>query len=202
MKTIAELNEIRERVANEIALRKDRNYTGREKHILVCGGTGCTSSHSGEIIANLEESIKENNLENVRVIRTGCFGLCARGPIVVVRPEDTFYAMTKPEDVEEIVEKHLKAGEVVERLLCKDVDGSLVRSLDELNFYKKQHRIVLKNCGLIDPENIDEYLAFDGYKALEKVANGQSTKLIIPSELTNLASTLASASEIVKENKK
>ncbi len=169
MKTIAELNEIRENVLKEISLRKDRNYTGREKHILVCGGTGCTSSHSKEIIAKLEEGIKANGLDNIRVIRTGCFGLCAKGPIVVVRPEDTFYAMTKPEDVEEIVEKHLKCGELVERLLCKDIDGSLVKSLDELNFYKKQHRIVLKNCGLIDPENIDEYIAFDGYKALEKV---------------------------------
>lgn len=179
MKTIAELNEIRERVANEIALRKDRNYTGREKHILVCGGTGCTSSKSKEIIAKLEEGIKANGLDYVRVIRTGCFGLCAKGPIVVVRPEDTFYAMTKPEDVEEIVEKHLKNGEVVEKLLCKDVDGSLVRSLDELNFYKKQHRIVLKNCGLIDPENIDEYLAFDGYKALEKVLTSMSPDEVI-----------------------
>ena len=179
MKTIAELNEIRERVANELALRKDRNYTGREKHILVCGGTGCTSSKSKEIIARLEEGIKANGLDHVRVIRTGCFGLCAKGPIVVVRPEDTFYAMAKPEDVEEIVEKHLKGGEVVERLLCKDVDGSLVRSLDELNFYKKQHRIVLKNCGLIDPENIDEYLAFDGYKALEKVLTSMSPDEVI-----------------------
>ena len=179
MKTIAELNEIRERVASEIALRKDRNYTGREKHILVCGGTGCTSSKSKEIIAKLEEGIKANGLDHVRVIRTGCFGLCAKGPIVVVRPEDTFYAMTKPEDVEEIVEKHLKNGEVVERLLCKDVDGSLVRSLDELNFYKKQHRIVLKNCGLIDPENIDEYIAFDGYKALEKVLTSMSPDEVI-----------------------
>ncbi len=179
MKTIAELNEIRERVANELALRKDRNYTGREKHILVCGGTGCTSSKSKEIIANLEAGIKANGLDHVRVIRTGCFGLCAKGPIVVVRPEDTFYAMTKPEDVEEILQKHIIGGEVVERLLCKDVDGSLVKSLDELNFYKKQHRIVLKNCGLIDPENIDEYLAYDGYKALEKVLTSMSQDEVI-----------------------
>ena len=179
MKTIAELNEIREKTLSEISLRKDRNYTGKEKHILVCGGTGCTSSHSGEIIANLEESIKENNLENVRVIRTGCFGLCARGPIVVVRPEDTFYAMAKPEDAKEIVEKHIKNGEIVERLLCKDIDGTAVKSLDDLNFYKKQHRIVLKNCGLIDPENIDEYLAFDGYKALEKVLTSMTPDEVI-----------------------
>ena len=169
MKSIEELNEIREKTFKEISLRKDINYPGNEKHILVCGGTGCTSSHSGKIIEKLNEQIKEKNIENVRVVRTGCFGLCARGPIMVIRPEDTFYAMAKEDDVEEIIDKHIIKGEIVERLLCKDVDGTVVKKLDELNFYKKQHRIVLKNCGLIDPENIDEYLAFDGYKALEKV---------------------------------
>ena len=169
MKSIEELNEIREKTFKEISLRKDINYPGNEKHILVCGGTGCTSSHSGKIIEKLNEQIKEKNLENVRVVRTGCFGLCARGPIIVIRPEDTFYAMATEDDVEEIIDKHIIKGEIVERLLCKDVDGTVVKKLDELNFYKKQHRIVLKNCGLIDPENIDEYLAFDGYKALEKV---------------------------------
>ena len=174
MKTIQELNEIK-----EISLRKDRNYTGKEKHVLVCGGTGCTSSHSKNIIEKFEELIKKEGLDNVRVIRTGCFGLCAKGPIIVVRPEDTFYAAAHVDDVEEIVEKHLKNGEIVERLLCKDIDGSMVKSLDELNFYKKQHRIVLKNCGLIDPENIDEYLAFDGYKALEKVLTSMSPDDVI-----------------------
>ncbi len=169
MKSIEELNEIREKTFKEISLRKDINYPGNEKHILVCGGTGCTSSHSGKIIEKLNEQIKEKNIENVRVVRTGCFGLCARGPIMVIRPEDTFYAMATEDDVEEIIDKHIIRGEIVERLLCKDVDGTVVKKLDELNFYKKQHRIVLKNCGLIDPENIDEYLAFDGYKALEKV---------------------------------
>ena len=179
MKTIEELNEIREKTFKEISLRKDRNYTGKEKHVLVCGGTGCTSSHSKNIIEKFEELIKKEGLDNVRVIRTGCFGLCAKGPIIVVRPEDTFYAASHVDDVEEIVEKHLKNGEIVERLLCKDIDGSMVKSLDELNFYKKQHRIVLKNCGLIDPENIDEYLAFDGYKALEKVLTSMSPDDVI-----------------------
>ena len=179
MKTIEELNEIREKTFKEISLRKDRNYTGKEKHVLVCGGTGCTSSHSKDIIEKFEELIKKDGLDNVRVIRTGCFGLCAKGPIIVVRPEDTFYAAAHVDDVEEIVEKHLKNGEIVERLLCKDIDGSMVKSLDELNFYKKQHRIVLKNCGLIDPENIDEYLAFDGYKALEKVLTSMSPDDVI-----------------------
>ena len=179
MKSIQELNEIRERTLSEISLRTDNNYTGKEKHVLVCGGTGCTSSHSKDIINKFEELIKEHNLENVRVIRTGCFGLCARGPIIVVRPEDTFYAMAKEADVKEIVEEHLINGNIVERLLCKDVDGSTVKSLDELNFYKKQHRIVLKNCGVIDPENIDEYLAFDGYKALEKVLTSMTPDEVI-----------------------
>lgn len=179
MKTIEELNEIREKTFKEISLRKDRNYTGKEKHVLVCGGTGCTSSHSKDIIEKFEELIKKDGLDNVRVIRTGCFGLCAKGPIIVVRPEDTFYAASHVDDVSEIVEKHLKNGEIVERLLCKDIDGSMVKSLDELNFYKKQHRIVLKNCGLIDPENIDEYLAFDGYKALEKVLTSMSPDDVI-----------------------
>ena len=179
MKTIEELDEIREKTFKEISLRKDRNYTGKEKHVLVCGGTGCTSSHSKNIIEKFEELIKKDGLDNVRVIRTGCFGLCAKGPIIVVRPEDTFYAAAHVDDVEEIVEKHLKNGEIVERLLCKDIDGSMVKSLDELNFYKKQHRIVLKNCGLIDPENIDEYLAFDGYKALEKVLTSMSPDDVI-----------------------
>ena len=179
MKSIQELNQIRENTLKEISLRKDRNYPGKEKHILVCGGTGCTSSHSAEIISKLENTLKEKNIDNVRVIRTGCFGLCARGPIIVVRPEDTFYAMASVNDVDEIVEKHIINGEIVERLLCKDVDGTKVKSLDELNFYKKQHRVVLKNCGLIDPENIDEYLAFDGYKALEKVLTSMSPDDVI-----------------------
>ena len=179
MKTVEELNEIRVNTLKEISLRKDKNYSGREKHILVCGGTGCTSSHSDKIINRLNESLRENNIDYVRVIRTGCFGLCARGPIIVVRPEDTFYAMATVDDVKEIVESHIMEGKIVERLLCKDVDGSAVNSLDELNFYKKQHRIVLKNCGLIDPENIDEYLAFDGYKALEKVLFSMSPEEVI-----------------------
>ena len=139
-----------------------------EKHILVCRGTGCTSSHSEDIILNLRNLIKEKNIENVKVIQTGCFGLCAKGPIVVIRPEDTFYANVKPSDAEEIINTHILNGQLVERLLCKDIDGSWVRRLDDLGFYKKQKRIALKNCGRIDPENIDEYIAFDGYKALEK----------------------------------
>ena len=169
MKTIEEINRIREVKRKELDLRVNKLADTREKHILVCHGTGCTSSKSPQILENFRKILKEKNIENVRVIQTGCFGLCAKGPIVIIRPEDIFYAMVKPEDCQEIIERHIQKGEIVERLLCKDIDNSTVKQLDELNFYKKQKRIALKNCGVIDPENIEEYIAFDGYRALEKV---------------------------------
>ena len=168
MKTVEEINQIREVKRKELDLRVNTEADTREKHILVCHGTGCTSSKSPKILENFKRIIEEKNIENVRVIQTGCFGLCAKGPIVIIRPEDVFYAMVKPEDCEEIIEKHIVNHEVVERLLCKDIDNTVVKKLDELNFYKKQKRIALKNCGVINPEDIDEYIAFDGYKALEK----------------------------------
>ena len=169
MNTLEKIRKIRESKRKELDIRVNSEVGTKEKHILVCHGTGCTSSKSPKIIENLRKIIKEKNLENVRVIQTGCFGLCAKGPIVIIRPEDTFYAMVTPEDCEEIIQSHIIEGKVVERLLCKDIDGSKVQKLDDLNFYKKQKRIALKNCGKIDPEEIEEYIAFDGYKALEKV---------------------------------
>ena len=169
MKTIEELNKIRVEKRVELDLRKNTNADTREKHILVCNGTGCTSSKSPLILENFKKIIKEKGLTNARVIKTGCFGLCAKGPIVIIRPEDTFYAMVKPEDCEEIIESHIIQGKVVERLLCKDIDGTKVTKLDDLTFYKKQKRIALKNCGVINPEDIDEYIAFDGYRALARV---------------------------------
>lgn len=169
MKTTKELHQIREEKRKELDLRVNTKADTREKHILVCQGTGCTSSKSPEILETFKRIIKEKGIENVRVIKTGCFGLCAKGPIVIIRPEDTFYAMVKPEDCEEIIQTHIIEGNKVERLLAKDIDGTKVNSLDDLNFYKKQKRIALKNCGVINPEDIDEYIAFDGYQALEKV---------------------------------
>ena len=169
MKSLEEIHKIREEKRKELDLRVNTKADTREKHILVCHGTGCTSSKSPEILENFRRILKEKHIDNVRVIKTGCFGLCAKGPIVIIRPEDTFYAMVTPEDCEEIIETHIVKGERVERLLCKDIDGTVVNSLDELNFYKKQKRIALKNCGVVNPEEIDEYIAFDGYKALEKV---------------------------------
>ena len=169
MKTIEDINKIRAEKRVELDLRKNTKADTREKHILVCQGTGCTSSKSPQILDNFKKIIEEKGIKNVRVIKTGCFGLCAKGPIVIIRPEDTFYAQVTPEDCEEIIQSHIVEGKVVERLLCKDVDGTKVTKLDDLTFYKKQKRIALKNCGVINPEDIDEYIAFDGYRALGRV---------------------------------
>ena len=141
-------------------------------HVLVCGGTGCTSSGSAKIIESLQAEIKKNGLNTeVAVVQTGCHGLCALGPIVIIYPEATFYAMVKEEDVPEIVSEHLLKGRIVTRLLYKEMvteDGG-IKSLNDTDFYKKQHRIALRNCGVINPENIDEYIGTGGYEALGKV---------------------------------
>ena len=179
MKNLDEIEQIRKEKRKELDLRVNIKSDTREKHILVCRGTGCTSSNSEDIILKFREVIKEKNIKNVRVIQTGCFGLCAKGPIVIIRPEDTFYAKVKVDDCEEIINTHIVEGKLVERLLCKDIDDTVVNRLDELNFYKKQKRIALKNCGIIDPENIEEYIAFDGYKALEKVLKNMSRDEVI-----------------------
>ena len=179
IKSVQEIEEIRKQKIEELDLRININAKTREKHILVCHGTGCTSSKSPQIIDNFRKILEENNITNVRVIQTGCFGLCAKGPIVIIRPEDTFYAHVKPEDCEEIIKTHIIEGNTVDRLLCKDIDGTIVKRLDELNFYKKQKRIALKNCGVIDPENIDEYIAFDGYKSIYKVLTEMTPDQVI-----------------------
>ena len=141
-------------------------------NVLVCGGTGCTSSNSEKIIEKLHEEINAKGLEKeVNVVRTGCFGLCALGPIMIVYPEGAFYSMVTPEDVPEIVEEHLLKGRIVKRLLYKEtvVDDSTTKSLNETKFYEKQMRVALRNCGVINPEIIDEYIALDGYQAVGKI---------------------------------
>ena len=140
-------------------------------HVLVCGGTGCTSSGSHAIVETLESEIKKNGLETeVQVVKTGCFGLCALGPIMIVYPEGTFYSMVKKEDIPEIVSEHLLKGRIVSRLVYDEtVEDTGIKSLNETNFYKKQMRIALRNCGVINPEVIDEYIGCDGYAALGKV---------------------------------
>ena len=185
IKSFEDLEAIRNSKRAELDLRVNSNYSGIERHILVCHGTGCTSSNSEQILENFNNLIKEKNIENVRVVKTGCFGLCSKGPIVIIRPDDTFYSHVKPEDCEEIINTHILGGQKVERLLCKDVDGSIVNKLDELPFYKKQVRIALKNCGVINPEDIDEYIAFDGFKALQKVLTEMSQEQVIETILNS-----------------
>jgi len=140
-------------------------------HVLVCGGTGCTSSGSQKIMSTLQEEIDKNGLtQEVSVVQTGCHGLCALGPIMIIYPEATFYSMVKEEDIPEIVSEHLSKGRVVTRLLYNETvteDG--IKSLNETDFYKKQYRIALRNCGVVNPHNIEEYIGTRGYEALGKV---------------------------------
>ena len=142
-------------------------------HVLICGGTGCTSSGSVKILDAMNAEIAAKGLQDeIKVVGTGCFGLCALGPIMIVYPEGTFYSQVKPEDVPEIVEEHFLKGRPVERLVyheAKSEDVHHATSLSETAFYKKQKRVALRNCGVINPENIDEYIAMDGYAALGKV---------------------------------
>ncbi len=149
-------------------------------HVLVCGGTGCTSSGSKQIQEELAKNLKKYGLEDeVQIVQTGCFGLCAIGPIVVVYPEGSYYSHVKPEDVEEIVSEHLLKGRIVTRLLADERVGDEVKPLEEVDFYKKQKRVALRNCGVINPENIDEYIAMDGYTALNKVLTEMTPEDVI-----------------------
>ncbi|MDR1253624.1 MAG: NADH-quinone oxidoreductase subunit NuoF [Oscillospiraceae bacterium] len=152
-----------------------------QRHVLVCGGTGCTSSNSEKIIQALNREIAINKIEKeVKVIKTGCFGLCALGPIMIVYPEGCFYSMVTLEDIPEIVQKHFLQGKVVKKLLYQEtVDGDTIKSLQSTPFYAKQQRVALRNCGVIDPECIDEYIAVNGYKALEKVLTQTSPDQVI-----------------------
>ena len=160
-KTITEIREIREETRNKIGARLGKGVCeGAELHVMVCGSTGCSSSGSGKLLEKLDELMTRNGLEErVAVVKTGCFGLCAEGPIVVVQPDNYMYTQVTPEDIEEIWECHIKGGTPVERLI----------SQNQTEFFSKQKRIALRNCGRINPECIDEYIAFDGYEALSMV---------------------------------
>lgn len=158
-------------------------------HVLICGGTGCTSSGS---VAVREAMAKELELaglsDEVKIVQTGCFGLCANGPIMIIYPEGTFYSHVKVEDVKEIVEEHLLKGRLVERLLHKETDEGIaetVHSLSDTKFYKKQHRVALRNCGVINPESIDEYIGTDGYQALGKVLTEMKPQEVIDTILAS-----------------
>ncbi len=154
--------------------------------VLCCGGTGCSSSGSGELIKRFEELVEKNGLDKeVKIVRTGCFGLCAAGPVVIVYPEGTFYSRVRVEDVDEIVNEHLIKGRIVQHLVYKEknLEHEQHLALENIDFYKKQRRIALRNCGVIDPENIDEYIAFDGYKALAKALTEMKPEDVIKTVL-------------------
>ena len=149
--------------------------------VLVCGGTGCHSNHSGEIYDAFQKQIAENKLsEEVMLVKTGCFGLCAVGPVVIIYPEGSFYSHVTVDDVPELISEHLIKGRLVRRLLYKDhKTEEITKALSETNFYKKQTRVALRNCGVINPENIDEYIAYDGYQALIKVLTEMQPQEVI-----------------------
>ncbi len=153
-------------------------------HVLICGGTGCTSSGSQSIQQAFTEQLEKNGLtEEIKIVQTGCFGLCALGPVVIVHPEGTFYSRVTPEDVAEIVSEHLLKGRIVERLVYTDgaqEENDIAHlSLNDTAFYKTQNRVVLRNCGVINPEDIDEYIGMDGYAALGKVLTEMTPEDVI-----------------------
>lgn len=179
MLTVKELNKIRAVKLPLVSMRREvgdavktDDKVSYKKQVLICGGTGCQSSGCKKVVTALEKAIVQNGLEkDVLLVTTGCFGLCALGPIMIVYPEGSFYSQVTPESINEIAESHLKGGKVVKHLLYQETvrpDGS-VGSLNETSFYKKQLRVALRNCGVIDPEQIEEYIATDGYQALAKV---------------------------------
>ena len=188
--TIEELNKIRDQYKELVMVRKVikeqgeelAKHTGYRKQVLVCGGTGCTSSGSKKVLAALDEALEEAGIKDeILVVRTGCFGLCSLGPIMIVYPEGSFYSQTTPEGVKQIVKEHLVEGNVVKKLLYKETvheDGSIL-SLSETPFYKNQLRIALRNCGVIDPEKIEEYIAVDGYQALAKALTSMTPDEVV-----------------------
>ena len=182
MKTLEELKAVRESMEGEVALRTHGNASSKyERHVLVCGGTGCTSSGSPKLIAKLEEEFAAKGLtEKVQIVKTGCFGLCERGPILIVYPEGSFYSRVELDEVTRIVDEHLIGGNPVKEFLYEEtVDGDNIKSLEETSFYNKQMRVALRNCGVINPECIDEYVGRDGYAALGKVLKEMTPEDVI-----------------------
>ncbi len=180
----SELIDLKNKYAHKLNLRKSRGMRTelvKERNIMVCGGTGCKSSGSDEIINALNENIEKLGLkDSVKVIATGCFGFCARGPIMHIQPDNIFYTQVTEKDVQEIVFSHLLEGNIVQRLLYEDPETKIkLLSQEEMPFYKKQNRIALRNCGIIDPENIEEVIASGGYQALGKAVSEMTQDEVI-----------------------
>ena len=159
-------------------------------HVLICGGTGCTSSGSVAVHEKFEQELKANGLENeIKLVQTGCFGLCALGPVVIVYPEGTFYSRVTADDIPEIVSEHLLKGRPVQRLVYDETDGAKTDdqpvALSDTSFYKKQKRVALRNCGVIDPENIEEYIGTGGYQGLGKVLTEMTPEEVIDTILAS-----------------
>lgn len=186
MKSIMELDEIKKEMLARVGQRTEGGFAGgrsvSRKSVMICGGTGCTSSDSVPIMRALEQELKNHGIENdIEIVRTGCFGLCELGPVVIVYPEGAFYARVEVKDVPELVEEHLLKGNVLKRLVYKESleqDGS-IKPLHGVDFFKKQKRIALRNCGMIDPEKIEEYIARDGYQSLHKVLTQMTPQEVI-----------------------
>ena len=185
IKSREDINRIRESKKADLEIRVNKEatptHTGGRMHILVCGGTGCTSSSSMKIIEKLKALISENGMaDEIKVVKTGCFGLCAQGPIMMIYPDHLMYTQVQPEDVEEIFENHVKCGQVVTRLLAGNhEEGEVSNALESVDFFSRQMRVALRNCGAINPEDIDEYIARDGYLALEKVTGSMTPEEVI-----------------------
>ena len=164
---------------NKIITDVEKNKTYR-KEVIVCGGTGCMSSGNDKILENLQNKVKELGLESeIRIVKTGCVGFCEKGPIVKIMPDNTFYAEVTPDDVDEIVAKDLITNETVKKLLYKDpITKETIQNSYQINFYKKQRKIALRNCGSINPEDIDDYIYHQGYKALEKAVRMTSQEVV------------------------
>ena len=188
--TLEQLKKIKEDTLPQIEMRHTHvceNEVKYKHQVLVCGGTGCTSSGSNKLIDEFHAQIKAHGIEGeVQVVRTGCFGLCELGPIVIVYPEGVFYAQCSIDNVQRIVEEHIIGGNVIDDLVYHEkTTGEVKEKLGDMQFYKKQMRIALRNCGVVDPEKIEDYIAFDGYQALAKVVNEMTPEQVIDTMLAS-----------------
>lgn len=186
MKTLVDLESIRTEVLNRLVRRQlgkvETDGVGvTQRSVMICGGTGCVSSDSMQIVDAFHQEVASQGIEDdIDVVRTGCFGLCELGPVVIVYPEEVFYSRVTVDDVADIVEEHLLKGQIVERLVYKaSMEDGKIKPLHEVDFFRKQMRIALRNCGIIDPEEIKEYIAMSGYKALHKVLTSMKPAEVI-----------------------